>query len=464
MNLSVKAKVAAAVTLFTVVLTAVVLGAVLSTVGATTTEGAVDNLRAVSNEVKRQLVVEDGMVMAPDTVFVQGGVYSAVYDEDGHFLCGYVPSAKLDSLDFQAGQTQRLGSWLVLDRRAKVPEFGNVQLRSATDIKQLNAAVEKMWILAIGGLAVIALAAALGSYLIMRRGLRPLDTINSTAASISEGTDLSRRIPVTRAQDEFHALGTTFNGMLDRLERSFDKERRFTDNASHELRTPVAVMLSEADYALGEGRSPEELREALERVRSQAVYMSELTSQLLALARADRGASQLQLEELDLSELCELVGETGAELAAERSIAFYSNVQPGVRVRGDTALLMRMALNLVENAVRYGREGGFIRFELRCESGWAVGSVEDNGIGIEPEELPRIWERFYQVDRSRGGAANGAGLGLAMVEFIVQAHGGEVSVQSVPGSGSTFTWRIPALPNPAQGLSSAGTVAILEGE
>ena len=451
MKLSVKAKVAAAVTVFSVLLTALVLGGVLSTVSAAVTQNAEDNLRAASKEVKRQLLLEDGMVEAPEAVLVQSGVYTAVYSAEGPFLCGYMPSASLDSLDFKPGKTRSWGSWLVLDRKAQVEGYGLVYLRSVTNTEQLEAAVHKMRIMALAGLLVIALAASLGSYLIVRRGLRPLDTINSTAAGIQEGTDLSLRIPLGKADDEFRALGSTFNAMLDRLEQSFGKERRFTDNASHELRTPVAVILAEADYALEEGRSPQEQREALTKIREGAVYMSELTSQLLALARADRGASRLQMEELDFSELCEMVGETGAELAAERGIRLSASVQPGIRVSGDTALLMRMVLNLVENAVRYGREGGFIRLELCYEDGQARGCVVDNGIGIAPEHLPHIWERFYQADRSRGGAAGGAGLGLAMVEYIAQAHGGSVSCESTLGEGSTFSWSIPALPLQGEG-------------
>lgn len=446
MKLSVKAKVAAAVTAFTVLLTAIVLGGVLSMVSATITQGAEDNLRAVSKEVKKQLLVEDGMVEAPEAVLVQGGVYTAVYSKDEHFLCGYMPSANLDTLDFEFGKTRSWGKWLVLDRKAEVEGFGAVSLRSVTNIEQLDNAVRKMRILALGGLLVIAVASALGSYLIVRRCLRPLDTINSTAAGIQEGTDLSLRIPLESTHDEFHALGSTFNAMLDRLEQSFGKERRFTDNASHELRTPVAVMLSEADYALEEGRSPQEQRDALVKIREQALYMSELTGQLLALARADRGASRLQMEELDFSELCEMVGETGAELAAEQGIALSTAIEPGIRVSGDTALLMRMVLNLVENAVRYGRPGGHIRLELCSEDGCARGCVADDGIGISEEHLPHIWERFYQVDRSRSGASSGAGLGLSMVEYIARVHGGSVSCQSTLGEGSCFCWSIPAVP------------------
>lgn len=447
MNISVKAKVAAAVTGFTVLLTALVLGGVLSMVGAAVTQGAEQNLRAVNKEVKRQLLVEDGMVSAPEALLVQGGVYTAVYDEKGHFLCGYMLSSHLDSLEFTPGPIRSQGNWIILDREAEVAGYGTVHLRSTANIAQLEAAVRNMWVLAIGGLVVIALAAALGSYLIVRRGLRPLDTINSTAAGIQEGTDLSLRIPLGRARDEFHALGSTFNAMLDRLEQSFGKERRFTDNASHELRTPVAVMLSEADYALAEGRSPSEQREALVKIREQAVRMSELTSQLLVLARADRGASRLQMEELDFSELCEMVGETGVELAEEKNITMSCAIEPGVHVMGDTSLLMRMVLNLVENAVRYGREGGHIRLELSRAGAWVHGSVADDGIGIAEEDLPRIWERFFQADRSRGGADSGAGLGLAMVDFIAKAHGGSVSCESTLGEGSTFRWSIPALPS-----------------
>lgn len=169
--------------------------------------------------------------------------------------------------------------------------------------------------------------------------------------------------------------------------------------------------------------------------------MAALLSQLLMLARADKGRQPLQQEPVDLSELAEMVAETEAEQAAARQITVETELEPGITVLGDETLLMRLLINLTENAIHYGRPGGWVRLTLHRQGENAVGTVADNGIGIAPENLDKIWLRFWQADPAHSGG--GAGLGLAMVRWIAEAHGGNVTAESTPGAGSTFTFTIP---------------------
>lgn len=444
-SLSVKSKIVLVVTLFTVALTAIVFVAMLGAVDKANVSATESKLYAANASVGVSLTVEDGLVVASDDdVFVKRGTFSAVYDEKGHFLCGHMPSAKLDKLPYREHGLQHYSSWVILDTSYNVAGFGEVYIRSVADSKIMAGFITQLKVLAALALASIAALTVIATTLILRRFFKPMDRMNETAQSIAAGTDLSQRIELGRAHDEFYRLGSSFNEMMDRLESSFEQERRFTNNASHELRTPISVILGESEMALEEGRSQEELEESLLKIHGQAAHMSALVSQLLMLARADRGAVSIADEEVDLSELMELVCETGEELAAVKDIRVGTRIEPGVVVRGDSSLLMRMVLNLVENAVRYGREGGHIRVSLAREDGRAVGRVEDDGIGISAEDLPHIWERFYQADNARGGEDRGSGLGLSMVQFVARVHHGEVACESELGSGSIFTFALPA--------------------
>ena len=169
--------------------------------------------------------------------------------------------------------------------------------------------------------------------------------------------------------------------------------------------------------------------------------MAALLSQLLLLARADQGRQALALETVDLSVAVQAVAEQLAESAARRNIAVHTDIEPDVCVEGDETLLTRMLINLVENAVKYGREGGWVRVTLRRQGEAAVGCVADNGEGIAPEDRENIWKRFWRADAAR--SAGGAGLGLSMVRWIVQAHGGDITVDGAPGEGSAFTFTLP---------------------
>ncbi len=449
-SLSVKTKIALVVTVVTVAVVSAVLVLMLGAVDRANDESIESKLYAASASVESSLVVDDGVLLSQDEdVFVNKGTFSAVYDGKGHFLCGHMPTAKLDKIEFEEGELHRYQSWAVLDVSVDVSGYGKVYVRSVADAKTTAGFVALLKKLAAVALICTALLVVIVVMLVLRRFFRPVERMTQTAQRIASGTDLSERIELGKSKDEFYRLGVSFNEMMDRLEDSFEKERRFSSNASHELRTPISVILSESEMALGEERTRQEREESLLKIHAQAAHMSALVNQLLMLARADRGDVSISMEDVDLSELMELVCETASELGAEKNIAVRADIQPDVHVMGDTGLLMRMVLNLLENAVRYGVQDGHIEVSLTVGEGEAVGVVADDGIGIAKEDLPHIWERFYQADSARSGVDRGSGLGLSMVVFAVKSHSGSIDCTSDLGEGSTFSFRFPL----AQGAS-----------
>ncbi|WP_337366363.1 HAMP domain-containing sensor histidine kinase [Phascolarctobacterium sp.] len=213
----------------------------------------------------------------------------------------------------------------------------------------------------------------------------------------------------------------------------------------HELRTPTSVIIAQAECGLQQPDAASK-QQALEGVLQQAKKMSKLVNQLLQLARADWHKEALHLERFDLSELTEIVAAETKALAAAREITLTTTIEPGIMVIADQTLLMRVWLNLLDNAVKYGRRQGQVRLTLSKSGNSAVGTVTDDGIGISAAELPKIWKRFYRVDAARSRSeVNGSGLGLAMVKWMVESHGGTVTAASVPGEGSVFTFTIPLI-------------------
>lgn len=302
------------------------------------------------------------------------------------------------------------------------------------------------------------LIAALGGYWLASRSMRPVRLITRAAREIGE-TDLSRRLKL-RQRDELGELASTFDGMLDRLETAFARQRQFTADASHELRTPLTIVGLEVDRALSGPHAPEEYRRALEIVQAENVHMGRLVNDLLLLARADAGQCLVRREDVDLSDVALEVVERLAPLARQKSVDLTVGALPELVAAGDRLYLARAVGNLVENAIKYAPEhGGWVRVESGMTSGdtpadehanWSVVRVTDNGPGIPAEHLPLLFERFYRVDTARSQASadgasmqDGAGLGLAIAQWTARAHGGVLRVQSEPGHGSVFELALP---------------------
>lgn len=295
------------------------------------------------------------------------------------------------------------------------------------------------------GLPAALLLAAAGGYLLVRKSLQPVVTISGQAAHIS-AENLDERLKITNPKDELGRLAGVFNDLLSRLETSFRVMREFMADASHELRTPLAVIQGESDVALSREGTTSEYRGSLAVVNKQARRMARIVSDMLALARADAGHLQLPLEELYLNDLVEDCCRAAQALAAPKGVQLTYECYQDISLRGNEELLKRMAVNLVDNAIRYTPSGGSVLVKLAGDPASVRLSVCDTGIGIPPECIERVFDRFYRVDESRARAGGGSGLGLAIVKLAAESHRGSVHLTSEPGRGSTFTVSLPLGP------------------
>lgn len=390
----------------------------------------------------------DGSLRLDELDFLHDGVMLAVYDAGGGLIAGLTPM-QLPQTEFKSEllQTVTSGSqtWYVFDLYMKLAGMpGGVWLRGTTSLSSIYATRDEILLQCALLFPFLILLSGFGGYLLTKKALKPVRQITAAAERIGSGSDLSQRIDLHNADREMMELSQTFDSMFSRLEKSFDAERQFTADASHELRTPAAVIIAQAEYALQHAKADEK-DEALQKILAQAQKMSRLLAQLLMLARADANKIQFEIEKFDFSELAEIVLEETEQLAADKNITVKSDIEPDVEVEGDQTLLMRLLLNLLDNAVKYTGVGGEVAFTLRKTDDSVICAVRDTGCGIAPEELPKIWRRFYQSDGNRG--QSGAGLGLSMVQWIASLHGGTVSAESTPGKGSTFTFTMPLKPN-----------------
>ena len=327
--------------------------------------------------------------------------------------------------------------FLVYDLFVQTDE-GDVWLRGLTSADNDFSAARIITILAIVILPAIVVVAAVLGWFIARHAFKPVRQITDTVDAINDGTDLTARIGLHRGRDEIHRLAATFDRMFDRLERSFDSEKRFASDASHELRTPVAIIIAECEYARENAETVEDYRESLDVVERQGRRMSTIINQLLNITRLDQGTQPINRERADFSELADVVTDETAR-ASGKALNVIKDIDVGVEAEIDVGLMSRLAQNLVENACKYTPEGGTVRVSLKRDGTRLVFTVSDTGVGISKRDLPHIWERFWQADSSRG-VDRGSGLGLAMVKQIADAHGGTLSVKSEPGKGSEFTY------------------------
>jgi heavy metal sensor kinase len=285
---------------------------------------------------------------------------------------------------------------------------------------------------------LLLFAAASVGFWLSRRALSPVDAITRTARTIN-ASNLSDRLEKLTTGDELQRLSDTLNEMLGRIEHAFVRVTQFTADASHELRTPISLIRTEAEIALRRSRGDSEYREALRHILLEAERSTALVEELLTLARADSGRETLHIASVDLSMIVREAGEQWQELMATRNLTFIRKTTGDeVGVLGDRNALQRLLTLLLDNAVKYTPAPGTIDLQLETRGSCAIIRVRDSGIGIAVEEQPKIFERFYRVDKARSHDLNGAGIGLAIAQWIVQQHQGSITVESAPDEGSTF--------------------------
>jgi two-component system OmpR family sensor kinase len=293
---------------------------------------------------------------------------------------------------------------------------------------------------------VILVSAGLVGYWLAGSSMRPVEGIMDEVDAISDGRSLHRRLAVPLSGDEMARLALTVNGMLARLEQSFASLRRCTADASHELKTPLMVLRAGVERALVHPGTPSEILQSLDETLAQINQMTEMVENLLTLARADEGRAPLAVEECDLREVVADVAETAGILGEEAGVTtVHTMPETPVRLTVDRHRIREMLLNLVTNAIKYTPRGGSLTLALEENEDAVTFTVRDTGIGIAAGDLPHIFERFWRADpaRSRTGDRPGVGLGLAIAKWIVEAHGGAITVQSRPGRGTMFIIRLP---------------------
>ena len=392
-------------------------------------------------ELISNVELKNGAVQIKNQSFFIDGLYLSVYDDEGYYLYGQIPHSFDNDLYFVEGIVRNFSSanqstWHLFDTAYYVEGYGNIWIRAITSSGQFESAVHTM--LALSGyiIPLLLLLSILGCYVIVNGALEPVKQLTKTTKQIQNGNDLSKRIGLGAGKDEIYVLANTIDDMFNRLEMAFENEKQFTSDASHELRTPIAVIISQCEYALQSAKTKEEYQDALNIVLEHTQKMSRLVNHLLMLSRINQNRYNIEQEVINFSELVEMSILPFVEEDNELNITISASIEPDISLLGDQTLLMRLVANLVENSIKYGKQAGETKIRLFEVNNEVTLAISDNGIGIDKQDIDKIFNRFYQVNSSRN---DGLGLGLAMSKWIADVHNAYIDVKSELGQGSSFT-------------------------
>ena len=442
-NYSVKARITVWLTLLSALLAGLLLFFAIAISNAAASKTAMSQLSMVmKSNLKQVNMIQNRLDLGEEFHFYRNGVSTLIYSKSEALLAGQPPVSFSVEEPFQNGLTRMVSvgeeKYLVLDVWLPAGWENGFWIRGFMEApKNKQTARDLLKVSLVATPAFLALA-ALGSYLIIKKAFRPLDSMIAAAEAVNEASDLSRRIAMPPGKDEFSRFANTFDRLFERLERSFEAEKQFTADASHELRTPVSIIKGACEYAQKYDETAEERQETIAMIHRQAVKMSCVISQLLRMTRLDQGTESIHKESVDLGKFLRNLCK---EQAYDRN-RLTLEVKENITVWADPDLLARLVQNLVENAFKYGKPKGHVWVAAERDGDEILLQVRDDGIGIPLDQQNKIWQRFYQVDVSRSGET-GAGLGLSMVQQIARAHGGYMTLNSIPDVGSSFTFHLP---------------------
>jgi len=332
----------------------------------------------------------------------------------------------------------------------------------ASSLEEVEDALNTLFIILIITVPLALMVAILGGQFLAHKALKPVDNITQTARMITS-QNLNQRITPPKVKDEISRLIETFNGMISRLDQSFRQIKQFSSDASHELKTPLTILKGEVEVMLRKERTPQEYQQTLKSNLEEVNRMSQIVEDLLILSKADTGEIRLNKEDINLTEILnEVVTQMDMLAKSKRLHLFTSNHHQDIRIFGDALRMRELFINLIENGIKYSEEGGSIQITLqkeyltpvRNQSDWGEREkgefvkiiVSDTGIGIAKEDQERIFNRFFRVDKARSREQGGSGLGLSICKWIVEAHQGEIKVESELGKGSFFIIKLPLSP------------------
>ena len=443
--LPIRIKVTLWYTMFMILLVVVILGLLVELSGNLMFMNQKEQLIEAVNDAQEEIAEGDQID------YFEDGVYLLQYDARREYVNGSVPSNFPSSIELDDGGVQTVKEngriFLYYDRQV-VNDFGEVSwIRGVISDSSSNQMTRIILGNAFVLLPILVFLSTTIGYVITKNAFEPIRKIQKTTQQITQSRELSMRIGLPDGKDEISELGKTIDGMLEQLEKSFEKEKQFTADASHELRTPLSVIITESEYMLLHVNDLEEARDSMEVVNRQANKMSALINQLLFFARAESNTIKLQLENVEVPTVVEEIIEDCRGMAedAEITISMICELKDEGNYDVDKMLFIRAVQNVIVNAIVYGKKDGYVQVSITEESGYFVIEVKDNGIGISKENLEKIWNRFYRVDeaRSRQHTSGSMGLGLSMVQWITEKHGGYVEVESTLNEGSTFSLYFP---------------------
>lgn len=427
--------------LMVLLLSAMVLVFVLVINGADLPDDPAGRLVKVVMHNADDVEYDNGKFEWDDLHLYRRGVYCSFYNKEGELLLAAEkeePDLSALPLEMNLIRSVFAGDeeYYVYDTYVDMT-VGGIWIRGLISAEDRSGLMHTILILTCTLLPAILVITLAGGWFIAWDAFRPLEKILSAADSISDGGDLTARVGLKRGPTEMKRLSNAFDRMFSRLELSFNAERQFASDASHELRTPITVILAECDRARRKDKTPEDFLGSIAVIEEQGRHMSELVQQLLGLTRMQHGTDRYPMRSSDLSVFVESC--CGEFIPADgKGISLETDIEPDVIAKFNPALMSRIVQNLLQNAYKYGHENGHIWLSLKKENGRAVLRVKDDGIGINAKDIDNIWQRFWQADVSRG-EDGGSGLGLAMVKEIAEFHGGRAEVESELGKGSTFT-------------------------
>jgi len=342
--------------------------------------------------------------------------------------------------DFHASDRER---FRMLSRTVTAGDVP-LQIQVATSLGENDRELSELMAMLLVAVPLAVACTLGGGYLLARKALSPVDRMAATAEEITV-TSLDRRLEAPNPDDELGRLARALNGMIARLEDSFQQVRRFTADAAHELRTPLAILRNEAEVALRVPRESEQYRTSLEDMLEEIEHLSQLSEALLFLFREDAGLGSQAREEVRLDQLAREMADDARVVATEHDQSLVLDAPMPCQVLGNQEQLRRLLSNLLENAINFTPGGGTIAIEVDGDKNQARLIVSDTGMGIAPQHLPRIFDRFYRGDSSRSRRTGGSGLGLSICKSIAEAHRGSIEVESEPGKGTRVILTLPAV-------------------
>lgn len=406
-----------------------------------------NDLMSSLQHVKENITVDRGYLDFDEVETFRNQTYLSIYDEYGNIYHGQIPrifDIETPFIDKKMTEVTYSNEEKILyyDELIEIEGFGNFWLRGVIFYTSLQLSLQRTINLFSFALLIMLILITLGGYYLTKRALKPIDTLRLAANKIGGGKNLQLRLDVKNQQDELGRLSGTFNMMLDRLETAFQHEEQFSHDISHELKTPLAVIMLEVESLKAQTKD-QNMIDSLNLIYEKAHQMQSLTSQLLLLARSNNSDIKLDLEVIDLKELIDTMLSSFEYAENSKNIKFEINIEDNTIIKADMNLCIRLLENLLGNSIKYGKDNGTTFIEAHQDTEAMYISISDNGIGIKEKHIDKIFNRLYQADNAKSNNGQSHGLGLAIVKWIVDLHDWEITVDSKYGIGTKFEITIP---------------------